>query len=250
MKREACAVCSNSLKNIYTIDNVPVKFFCTSTPSFDKSSLSFSQCDNCNTIQLDELLPLDVLYAESHNYVSVGKTWENYFELFCDKIQDLIEGKTILEIGCPSGKIARNVTNYNKWFIVEPNKNSEISFNEKIIFIEAFFDKDFVLDQQIDIIIHSHLFEHIYNFNDFLLKCYQTLGDNGEMFFGIPDMEHIANSDICPFLGIFFEHTCFLNKENIGILLNNNNFDILECINYGNHSILYHCKKKRIPWSL
>lgn len=63
------------------------------------------------------------------------------------------------------------------------------------------------------------------------------------MFFGVPNMNYFTESSICPFLGIFFEHTCFLNKENINILLNNNNFEIIECIDYENHSILYYCKK-------
>jgi 2-polyprenyl-3-methyl-5-hydroxy-6-metoxy-1,4-benzoquinol methylase len=244
MKRKSCAICNFNLKNICLINNVPTKLSCTSVPINDTSPLSFSQCENCNTIQLDELIPLNILYAESHNYVSVGKTWQNYFKLFYNKIQNIIKDKNILEIGCPSGKIAMNVKNYNKWFIVEPNKNTEIRFDEKITFIEKFFDNNFILDEKINIIIHSHLFEHIYDFNEFLTKCNNILCNDGEMFFGIPNMNHFLNTNICPFLGIFFEHTCFLNKENMKILLNNNNFELIECIDYENHSILYHCKKK------
>lgn len=243
LHRDECVICNSNLKHIYMVNDVPIQLSCTNTPVYDKAQLSFSQCEKCNTIQLDKLIPLDVLYSNSHNYVSVGETWNNYFKLFNEKIENIIKGKTILEIGCPSGKIALNCSNYKKWFIVEPNKNKEVFFNEKIIFIEQFFDKKLVLTEKIDVIIHSHLFEHIYNFNDFLKKCFEILSETGEMFFGIPNMEYFVNADICPFLGIFFEHTVFLNKENICYLLNKHHFELIECIDYVNHSTLYHCRK-------
>jgi predicted SAM-dependent methyltransferase len=165
----------------------------------------------------------------------------NYFNLFIEKIQNIINKKTILEIGCPSGKIATKCNNYNKWYIVEPNKNNEIIFNDKTFFIEKFFDNNFELEEKTDIIVHSHLFEHIYAPNDFLKKCNELLNDNGEMVFGVPNMEYMVDKTL--FLGIFFEHTIFLNKENITYLLNKNGFEIVEIIDYENHSTIYHTKK-------
>jgi len=179
-------------------------------------------------------MPLDILYAESHNHISVGKMWENYFKLFMHKINHIVKNKNILEIGDPSGKIALKADEYNKWFIVEPNKNPNIAFDKKIFFIESFFDDNFNINEKIDVIIHSHLFEHIYEPNNFLKKCYKVLNNEGDMFFGVPNMQHFTETDACPFLGIFFEHTIFLNKENISYLLNNNNFEIIEIIDFEN----------------
>jgi predicted SAM-dependent methyltransferase len=245
MERENCSICNFLLNNIYNLDNVPTKLSCTSNYIQDFNKLSFSQCNNCNTIQLDKLIPLDILYSDSHNYTSCGKVWENYFKLFISKIKDTVKDKNILEIGCPSGKLANNLTSYNKWFIIEPNKNFDVKFNENVIFIEKFFDSNFTMDTNIDVIIHSHLFEHIYLPNDFLKKCNDTLKDDGEMIFGVPNMSYFAESNITPFLGVFFEHTIFLNKENISYMLNNNNFEIVEIIDYENHSTIYHCKKSK-----
>ena len=245
MERENCSICNFLLNNIYNLDNVPTKLSCTSNYIQDFNKLSFSQCNNCNTIQLDKLIPLDILYSDSHNYTSCGKVWENYFKLFISKIKDTVKDKNILEIGCPSGKLANNLTSYNKWFIIEPNKNFDVKFNENVIFIEKFFDSNFTMDTNINVIIHSHLFEHIYLPNDFLKKCNDTLKDDGEMIFGVPNMSYFAESNITPFLGVFFEHTIFLNKENISYMLNNNNFEIVEIIDYENHSTIYHCKKSK-----
>ena len=243
MKRNNCAICNSNLENIKILENVPIKLTCYTIPNYDSCELSLSKCITCNTIQLDKLIPLNILYGGSHNYTSCGIVWEKYFDLFISHVKSIVINKNILEIGDPSGKIALKLNEYRKWFIVEKNKNSEVNFNEKIIFIEQFFDDDFFINDKIDIIIHSHLFEHIYEPNNFLKKCYEILNNNGEMFFGVPNMQHFTETNICPFLGLFFEHTIFLNKENISYLLKKNNFEIIEIIDYEKHSTLYHCKK-------
>ena len=63
------------------------------------------------------------------------------------------------------------------------------------------------------------------------------------MFFGVPNMTYFTQSNNTTFLGLFFEHTIFLNEENIVYLLSKNNFKIINIIYYDNHSIIYHCKK-------
>jgi hypothetical protein len=140
MLRNKCAICDSILKNIYKLDNIPIKITCLENQtSFNFETLSISKCNDCNTFQLDKLIPLDLLYSESHNYSSVGKIWENYFKLFTEKISLLIQNKNILEIGDPSGKIALQVNNYNKWVIVEPNKNPKIIFNVKHFYYRTKF---------------------------------------------------------------------------------------------------------------
>jgi SAM-dependent methyltransferase len=245
--RKTCAICNNNLNNIYSFKHVPIILSCVeNVEDFKYSNMSFSKCFSCNTIQLDKLIPLEILYFNSHNYNSVGETWKGYFEIFNKNIKLLIENKNILEIGCPSGKIALLNNNYNKWIIVEPNKNNSIEFNEKIIFIEKFFDDKLIINDKIDIIIHSHLFEHMYEPNNFLKKCYEILDDNGEMFFGVPNMQYLSEKNLNMFLGVFFEHTIFLNKDNISYLLNKNGFNIIEIYDYVNHSTLYHVKKVKM----
>ena len=271
MERKKCAICEfENNTTIFSLKDVPLKITCSDTIIKKYSDMTFFQCNNCNTIQLQKLIPLDILYSDSHNFTSVGNIWYNYFELFTEKIKNLVNNKNVLEIGCPSGKIANKLDNYNKWFIVEPNKNKNMIFNEKIVFIEKLFDNDFTplcisntqsaslcplhsaleegvqecnISEKIDIIIHSHLFEHIYSPNEFLKKCNEVLKEDGEMFFGIPDMDFFIENKNTIFLGLFFEHTIFLNKENITYLLNKHHFEIIEIIDYKNHSTLYHCKK-------
>ena len=88
---------------------------------------------------------------------------------------------------------------------------------QNINFIREFFDDNItnLVNEKIDVILHSHLFEHIYEPNIFLKNCFDLLSDDGEMFFSVPNMQFMADNSIVPFFGVFFEHTIFLNKEAI-----------------------------------
>jgi hypothetical protein len=155
----------------------------------------------------------------------------------------LVDNKNVLEFGDPSAKLANKLNTYSNWFIVEPNKNNDIVFNKNISFIETFFDESFVIDHRIDLIVHSHFFEHTYEPTLFLKNCFDILNDGGEMIFGIPNMEHIANHNLAPFLGLFFEHTVCMTVENISYMLSINKFEIIDIFYFEHHSIIFHVKK-------
>ena len=245
MIRNKCAICNNKLNHIYKLQNVPLSVSCTENPVLNNDEMSYSICDICSTIQLDKLIPLNILYNESHNFISVGNIWIKYFILFVEKIQPIIIDKIVMEVGCPSGKIANLCKNYKKWYAIEPNINTSYYKDKTTIFINKYFDEDITnhVKEKIDIIIHSHLFEHIYEPNIFLRECYKLLNKEGEMFFGVPNMQFIADNSIAPFFGVFFEHTIFYNKENIIYLLQINNFELINIYVYENHSIFFHVKK-------
>jgi hypothetical protein len=109
---------------------MPISLSCLETQDFQYNKLSFGICSSCNTIQINNLIPLHELYKNSHNTISVGKTWEGYFNFFIEKLQNSTN-KIVLEIGCPSGKIATRCSNYDKWYIIEPNKNKNIILRKR-----------------------------------------------------------------------------------------------------------------------
>jgi 2-polyprenyl-3-methyl-5-hydroxy-6-metoxy-1,4-benzoquinol methylase len=247
MKRNKCSICKNEITHIYKLSNIPLASSVTEIPLIECGDLSYSICDTCNTIQLDNLIPLNILYGKSHNFTSVGEIWKNHFLFFSEKIKDIINNKIVMEVGCPTGKIANISSNYKTWYAVEPNINVNSYKNKNINFIKEFFDDNISnhVNEKIDVILHSHLFEHIYEPNIFLKKCFELLTDDGEMFFSVPNMQFIADNSVVPFFGVFFEHTIFLNKENITYLLEKNNFKIINIYYYDNHSIFFHVKKNK-----
>lgn len=241
LSRNNCIHCNYKLKNIHIQKNFPIKFCAIDKFENNRQELSFSICEKCNIIQLDKLVKLEELYDRGHNYSVVGNTWKNFFKYFNNILDKQIVNKNILEIGCPSGKLAISNTNYKNWLIVDPNVRSIA--NSNIQTINSFFNKETKIDMEIDIIVHSHLFEHIYEPNIFLKLCYDKLKQNGRMIFAIPNMEYILKNNIAPFSGVMFEHNIFYSTTTVVNMLENNNFQVDNIYKYENHSIIFETRK-------
>lgn len=240
--RNKCIKCKKQNKIIHTEYNVPISFTVMKiNKNYKYSNLSYGYCNKCNIIQLNELIDLDILYENGHNYQVVGDTWKQYFSQFVDILTPYIKNKNVLEIGCPSGKIANNCNDYNLWNIIDPNV--KIFDNKKIISIRKFFDEKSSFDFDVNVIVHSHLFEHIYDPISFLNNCYNILVENGYMIFGVPNMEYIMKNKISLYFGVMFEHNIFYSVTNIKNMLEQCKFKILDILFYKNHSIFFKVQK-------
>ena len=147
----------------------------------------------------------------NHNINVIGNIWEQHYIKFSEFIKDTIKNKTILEISDPSAKIAKLSQEFKKWYIIEPN--SEKIDLPNVEFINNFFDESFNTLNNIDVIVHSHLLEHIHNPMSFFNKCNEVLTKDGVMLISIPDMDYILSKNYLPNNILHFEHTYFLNSE-------------------------------------
>ena len=212
LERKKCVYCKSKLKKILELANFPIKFACVKKiEKWENTTLSFAYCNNCKTIQLDKLIDLKTLYSVSHNTNIVGNLWQNLYTFIKNIIMVDVEKSNVLEIGCPSGKILRTQNKYKFWYIIDPNV---INIDKKnVITINDFFNENTKLEKKIDLIVHSHLFEHIYEPIEFIKNCYNILENNGKMVFAIPNMEYHLINNISPFGSINFEHTIFHTKK-------------------------------------
>jgi len=237
--RNGCLLCGGKLERLFGI-KMPV-FMGVNENQREEivEDMTFTACNVCGEVQIKELLDQNLVYFNNHNINIVGKTWEGHYVELVEFIGNLTDNKTILEIGDPSGKIATRTKGYKNWYIVEPNPGLEI---ENVIFIKSFFDESFQFES-VDLIVHSHLLEHIYNPHGFFKKCHELLRDDGIMVGSIPHMEHFLNSMYSPINILQFEHTYFINEEILNFLANANGFSVVDVKNYNNHSIFFKLKK-------
>lgn len=243
MTRNRCVICEGEeLVDFLTIEQMPAFMGVTDVQTDGtKYDMVFCECKSCKNVQLRELLDLELIYSMNHNTEVVGELWKNHYYSFLDFVGDGFINKTILEVGDPSAKIAKLTDVYKKWIIVE--KNPDFSCSDKVIFIEKFFEEDFDLYDSIDVIVHSHFFEHLYEPIEFLHKCYNILSDNGEMYFSIPDLRHFLDGDFLPNSILQFEHTYFIDKIYLEYLCDKTGFGIENYFYYNNHSVFFHLKK-------
>ena len=242
--RKECCICKNSLEDIFELKNYPLFFALTDNTNFKYDTLVISKCKECFTLQFKNLLELDDIYVNPHNSNVVGNLWINHFIELSNFINlNKSGGKNILEIGSPTDKICKYIKDYSKYYLLDPNA---VNYdNDKIINLNTFFKEDTKFDFSVDTIIHSHLFEHLYNPYEILLNMSNVLDDNGDMFISVPNMQFSAFTDNNLFSGMHFEHTYFLNDINILYLFSKCNLRLVGKKYYNNHSIFYHLKKLR-----
>jgi SAM-dependent methyltransferase len=243
--RKECNLCDGNFTEKFKT-NMPVFMGVNVSKVEEKfSECTICQCENCGEIFIKELLDVNDVYMNNHNIHIVGNIWEGHYVELCKFIESDVHNKKILEISDPSAKIVRKLKNFDSWTIVEPNPDDEVNDIENVFIIKEFFDENFNNIRDVDVIIHSHFFEHLYNPNQFLKKCFDILTDDGIMIMSIPDMEFFLENGYSPFNILHFEHTYFINKFVVEYLANKNGFIIVDEKKYNNHSVFYKLKKSK-----
>ena len=240
--RNKCCICYNNLEDIITFKNYPISFSMTNDNKYTFEDLIFSECIKCKTIQIKNLIDLNILYNKPHNNNVIGKTWIEHFQEFSSMINKFKKNNdNVLEIGSPTDKIERYIDNYSQWVLMDPN--CEKYPEKKIQSINDFFSEEYNFNCKFDTIIHSHLLEHLYEPNKMLVKMSEILTDDGSIFISIPNL-HSYSFEIL-FLGMHFEHTYLINEINMLYLCNICKLEIVNKQYYKKHSIFYQLKKTK-----
>ncbi|MGJ0112871.1 class I SAM-dependent methyltransferase [Campylobacter molothri] len=243
VKRHKCVISDSDLEFL-SQDKFPL--FCGCVNSDDQDDYICDQnwtISKEGVIQLQNLIPLDLLYANGHDAGSVGALWEEHHKEFANFVIKT-NPKSVLEIGGGHGKLSQNCLGIKniKWTIVEPNTENKY---ENVDYIDGFFHKEIFNDRYFDTIVHSHTFEHIYNPHEFLEEISSVLMGGGRMIFSLPNMKKWLENKFTNCLN--FEHTIFLTENVLEFLLQKHRFRVLEKQYFKEHSIFYHvCKDESI----
>lgn len=235
---------SSILEHLYTFKQVPSSMGCTLLNKED--DLIYDQiwdiCPNTGVIQLRNLLPLEVVYQFAHND-GVGNIWEEHYQRFSNFIlkNNVLN---ILEIGGGAGRLGElflSKTHSGNWTMIEPNYSYSDNSAPNFRIIKKWFDSSYHIDTEYDAIVHSHVFEHMYDPLDFLQTIHNKIDENKLHIFSFPNLYAFLKNYFTNTLN--FEHTAFLTEEITDIMLKQVGFEIIDKEYYGNHSIFYVCKK-------
>ena len=235
---------SKKFKLIFSLKKFPV-FMGTvkKNHKHEFKDMNFYINKETGSVQIYPRISLDKLYFKSHGSGKIGNLWKNHHNFFLD-FANLRSNSEILEIGGGHNSIAflNNKKNI-KIVSFDPNRKKK---KQKEFLINDFFSENsltkYKLNFKFDYAIHSHLFEHIYNPESFLLTIHKSLKQNGLHIFAVPNMDKMIRRNIASAMN--FEHPFFLNQKTIKILLAKTGFKILEKSYFGkDHSIFYKTKK-------
>jgi 2-polyprenyl-3-methyl-5-hydroxy-6-metoxy-1,4-benzoquinol methylase len=234
---------NEDLDLMYSFKNFPVFMGCVDQPKEQDlvSDLNIYISRSSGMLQINPVLPLEVVYQTEHNPGTTGQSWLDHHQAFAQFISTY-EPKKVFEIGGAHGILSEYCADINadiEWTILEPNP---VPVNN----LRATMQKGFFTDvNQIpagtDTIVHSHVFEHVYDPKDFTSKLSQ-LPVGTKVFFSIPDLKnHLANNFTNT---LNFEHTYFCTTEFAAWFMGCYGFDLLDKQEYGaGHSIFFACVK-------
>jgi hypothetical protein len=233
-----------NIEDLKVIKNFPISM--STVPinynDFRYLDMIYSICKDTGMIQIRNYPTLEDMYPFQHNF-SYGDLWKNLFIKFTDTLNKILSGEkniNIIEIGGGECKLANNLlkTNdkINSYKIFEKNSKN-INLNNKIEIIDEYFDKHSKFPNNINVVIHSHLFEHVWNPVEFVETIKNNLNFNSYHCFIIPNILKSFSNKYTN--AINFEHNFFIIEEYVDIILNNNGFSILKKEYYNDHSIMY-----------
>jgi len=240
IKRNNCVISGESdLEPLYTFPQFPVFMGCTNQPQAAdiRADMAWSISRGSGMIQLNELLPLDILYPESHGAGAIGALWTKHHKSFANFVAKA-NPAAVLEIGGAHGILAKEFSAFKEidWTIIEPNPSPIEGCKAR--FIKGFFSDKFVFDGKFDTIVHSHVFEHIYDPSQFMLHISKFMKDGQHLIFSLPHMKIMLERKYTNCIN--FEHTTFLTEDYIEFLLAKYGFKLLAKEYFmDDHSIFY-----------
>ena len=215
-----------------------------------KTKFEFKQlCFNINkisgSVQIHPKVSLKKLYFKSHGSGTIGKTWKEHHLLFFKFLSKNFKN-LVIEIGGGHNSVSETISSIKiekNYKLISFDPNGKKNQNPKHQIVNDFFSKKYSkkFKGKISLVIHSHLFEHIYDPNLFLKNIHETLEPNGYHIFSVPNLKFMIKKGFSNAMN--FEHPYFLEENMIDYLLNKNGFVIVKKKKFLNHSIFYETKK-------
>ena len=242
IERNNCILCdSDKLITLKTLNDFPVFMgLGDGDESTDiKCDLVFDCCEECEGVQLSRLMPLDIVYGKSHGSGVIGHAWQEHHSAFAKFVSEFVSKKeSVLEIGGGHGFLSsfcyeKGIKN---WTVIEPNPGDY--YLDHVVVQKGFFGVESLDNEKYEYLVHSHLFEHVYDPIEFVSEVKNKLTKDGRVIFSIPNMDAMLSKGYTNMLN--FEHTYFLSENVVTSLMNAKGFRLIESRNYlTDHSVFY-----------
>ena len=243
-RRTRCELAqTEDLEPLAVFKDFPVFMGCTHGPASDDvlSDMCWSISRSSGLIQLDQLLPLELLYPEAHGSGAVGGIWRRHHQEFASFVHAFAP-TAVLEIGGSHGVLALEYQQLQDivWHIVEPNPMPVAGC--RATFTKGFFSRQTPLPCSFDMVTHSHVLEHIYHPLAFFEDVSKVLAVGGMLCFTLPHMEVMLERKYSNCLN--FEHTLYLTEPYLEMLLARHGFELVRKAYFmEDHSIFYAARK-------
>tara|TARA_B100000925_G_scaffold280337_1_gene250978 strand:+ start:559 stop:1701 length:1143 start_codon:yes stop_codon:yes gene_type:complete len=241
-----CPVSGNQkFEELFTIKSFPIYMGTVDYDyNYEFQDLTFNICKTTGTVQIFPRVELEKLYFKSHGSGKIGALWKEHHEKFFEIIKKYLFG-TVVEIGGGHNSIHSLIgENSQSCKIYSFDPNGERRKNSNLKVINKFFTEKAMIEESInsvDLFIHSHLLEHIYDPLNFLNTIQNYLNKDGFHIFSIPNIRAMIKSGYANAMN--FEHPFFLEESLVEDLLSMSGHLIIDKFYLKDHSIIFKTRK-------
>lgn len=230
---------ATDLEDLHVLPDFPVFMGSVDHPKSQDlvADLAWSISRDSGLIQLKNPLPLDVLYQAQTTTTAVGALWMAHHKAFAGFLYRYAPRK-VIEFGGAHGILEKEYQAHGRipWTILEPNPSPIEGCNAK--FIKGFFDEKFTYAEDFDTVVHSHVFEHMYEPDQFMQQLRRFTKPGTRMVFSVPNLFEWLEKKYTNCIN--FEHSVFLTEPYVDHLLAKHGFKVLAKEYFmGDHSIFY-----------
>ena len=226
------------MEDLHSIAEFPVFMGCVDHAQDEDlvAEMTWHISRESGVIQLKRLIPLEILYQSQHAG-SVGGAWMQHHRGFAGFLHAQ-NPSSVFEIGGAHGILSREYQERGRipWTILEPNPSPVEGCEAR--FIKGFFDDAFTYRDDFDTVVHSHVFEHVYEPDRVMEHLSGFIGEGKHLVFSLPNMQVMLERKYTNCIN--FEHTVFLTEPYVEFLLARHGFRV-EAKEYfmDDHSIFY-----------
>jgi SAM-dependent methyltransferase len=240
MKLERCRICKNKkLKKILDLGEMPL-----ANAFLDKNQLSQKEisyplrvvwCESCSLLQIDEIVPPEVLFKD---YIYVSGTSEALRKHFEDLATEVVNNfklnseSLVIDIGSNDGTLLKEFKkHYLKVLGVEPADNiSKMAQKNGIKTINNFFSEDIAKkiikdNGKADVITATNVVAHTNDLDDLLKGVSYLLKDDGVFVIEVPYLVDLLESG--EFDTIYHEHLSYFAVRPLKIFFEEHDFKII-----------------------
>lgn len=208
------------------------------------TTLRISSCNNCGLVFDDLDASQDVFecyYHEASKYAMTGiagsgdlsPTDRIRYEAIFQRIQPLLKDKSvrIVDIGCGKGGLLRIFKEHgyeNLCGIDASEVCTQVVAHSGIPSICKNINRISEIKQKFDIVIFSHIFEHLFDLRQVMLDLKNLLDYEGITYIEVPDAAHYVSHFSAPFYYFDQEHINHFTEQSLSCLANFYSFQILE----------------------
>ena len=192
-------------------------------------------CNHCDFIFCDGDFTNKTL---EEYYATEGDYWEDAEDMYdpvADRVDNPLEilyeyinstDSKILDVGCGSGNLLQKFhkKGYTDLYGTDlgyiEKKGQDINFKKGDIYNIPF-------DKKFDVIISTHVLEHLYDINKAVASLVNSLEDEGILYLEVPDTERYFTENFTRIVSAAYEHINFFTGYNLNQLLTKYNMKII-----------------------